>query len=270
MNAKLISKFVAALQLGVLMMMFSACTFEITANPELEDAGYAEPEDTISVKLDDSSEISLDIYSIGTGLQLETIPAVLPGSDAPYWEILPKYTVLTLTGYPISDHSREPKIYIFPLDKLGAFNEDAAQQIISLQMLLENPAEIQEMPFLPLVNASQMMHASVHYQDFVSGRGLRYLTEFSQGIVPVNNMELIYTYQGITSDGNYYVAAVLPVSHPTLPVNGSISGAEMETIASDYHSYLAHVAQDLNIQASNTFTPDLTQLDAMLSSLEIN
>ena len=60
MNAKLISKFVAALQLGVLMMMFSACTFEITANPELEDAGYAEPEDTISVKLDDSSEISLD------------------------------------------------------------------------------------------------------------------------------------------------------------------------------------------------------------------
>ena len=76
------------------------------------------------------------------------------------------------------------------------------------------------MPFLPLFNAAQVMHTHLQYLDFKNGQGLRYLTEFDQGIIPINNYELIYTYQGLTGDGKYYVAAVLPVNQRVIEIVG--------------------------------------------------
>ena len=125
------------------------------------------------------------------------------------------------------------------------------------------------MPFLPLFNAAQVMHAHVQYLDFKTGQGLRYLTMFSQGIVPINNNELIYTYQGLTSDRRYYVAAVLPVTHPSLPADGNVSGKEPPEFTSDFTAYLANTAASLNTQPAESFTPNLTLLDAMMSSIEI-
>ena len=71
------------------------------------------------------------------------------------------------------------------------------------------------------------------------------------------------------SDGKYYVAAVLPINHSSLPVDSTVTGSEPAEFASDYVGYLASVAADLNTQAGSTFSLDLTTLDAMLSSLEI-
>lgn len=95
-----------------------------------------------------------------------------------------------------------------------------------LQILLQNHQAGEYLPFLPLFNAHQVMHTSLQYLDFKNGTGLRYLTWFSQGIMPINNYELIYTNQGLTSDGKYYVAAVLPVTHPNLPSDGKVTGNE--------------------------------------------
>ena len=92
---------------------------------------------------------------------------------------------------------------------------------------------------------------------------------FSQGIVPINNYELIYTYQGLTSDRRYYVAAVLPVTHPSLPADGKVSGNEPPEFTSDFTAYLANTAASLNTQPAESFTPNLTLLDAMMSSIEI-
>ena len=144
-----------------------------------------------------------------------------------------------------------------------------APSLPSLQTLLKSPQEIPNMPFLPLYNASQVMHVEVQYLDFKNGQGVRYLTEFAQGFLPVNNFDLIYTYQGITSDGKYYVAAVLPVNHPSLPADEKVTGKEPPEFTSDFPTYVSNVVKLLNPQAANTFTPDLTQLDAMMASLEI-
>ena len=187
----------------------------------------------------------------------------------PIWEVLPEYTRVTLQGYPISSHLMKPQIFIYPVEDLGKANEGAGKIAASLQTLLQSPQEIPNMPFLPLFNAAQVMHAQIQYLDFKNGQGLRYLTEFDQGILPINNYELIYTYQGLTSDGKYYVAAVLPVNHPSLPADEKVTGNEPPEFTSDFPAYLANVVKTLNPQAANTFTPDLTQLDAMMSSLEI-
>jgi hypothetical protein len=178
--------------------------------------------------------------------------------------------VTTLQGYPISNHLMQPQIFVYPVQELQEINEGAGQIVASLQTLVESPQEIPNMPFLPLFNASQVMHAQVQYLDFMNGQGLRYVTEFDQAFIPINNYELIYTYQGLTSDGKYYVAAVLPITHPSLPADANVTGNEPPEFASDFPTYLANVTSNLNTQASNTYTPDLTQLDAMMSSLQVN
>lgn len=218
---------------------------------------------------DGTPNLSLDTGSIAASFQTETIAAVPADDNAPYWAVMPGYAQVTLQGYPHSDHLMMPQIFIYPLEDLKTINEGAGQIVASLQTLLQTPQEIPNMPFLPLFNAAQVMHAHVQYLDFKNGQGLRYLTEFDQGIVPINNHELIYTYQGVTGDGKYYVAAVLPVSHPGLPADENVTGNEPPEFTSDFPTYLTNVVQTLNSQAANTFTPDLTQLDAMMSSLEI-
>jgi hypothetical protein len=206
---------------------------------------------------------------MATGFQTETVAAVPASDNAPYWEVLPEYTRVALQGYPISDHLMQPQIFIYPVNELVKVNEGAGQIVASLQTLLKSSQEVTPMPFLPLFNAMQVMHTHLQYLDFRSGQGLRYLTEFDQGMIPINNYELIYTYQGLTSDGKYYVAAVLPVTHPSLPADGEVTGKEPPEFTSDFPAYLANVVKGLNPQAASTFTPDLTQLDAMMSSLEI-
>lgn len=218
---------------------------------------------------DGALDISLDTSNLAASFQVETVAAVPASENAPYWEVLPEYTRVTLQGYPISNHLMQPQIFIYPVPALAEVNEGAGQIVASLQTLLQSPQETPTMPFLPLFNAAQVLHTHVQYLDFNSGQGLRYVTEFAQGIVPINNYELIYTYQGLTSDGQYYVAAVLPVTHPSLPADGNVTGNEPPEFTSDFPAYLANVISALNPQAAGTFTPELTRLDAMMSSLEI-
>ncbi|HRQ38609.1 MAG TPA: hypothetical protein PLD25_11940 [Chloroflexota bacterium] len=216
-----------------------------------------------------SPQISLDTGSVATGFQTETVAAVSEAEGGPYWGVMPEYSLLTLPGYPISSHLMTPQIFIYPVADLQAVNEGTVPIVTSLQTLLQSPQEISPMPFLPLLNAQQVIHTHVQYLDFQDGQGVRYLTQFDQAFIPINNYELIYTYQGLTSDGKYYVAAMLPVNHPSLPPDGNVTGNEPPEFTDDFPTYLANVVASLNPQAADTFNPDLTQLDAMMSSLEI-
>jgi hypothetical protein len=261
-------------------ILISACS---PANPTINEPNAAATSvSTIPVELaatlpqSENSEtlpnalvqLSMDTGSLATSLQSETVPAKF-GDDVPFWELNPEHTRVTLQGYPISTHQVEPVIYIYPVNDLERLNAGAQPVVSSLQKLLASPQEIPNMPFLPMVNTTQVMHTHLQFLDFTSGQGLRYLTIFSQGIMPINNQGFIYTYQGLTSDGKYYVAAVLPVTHPSLPADGSITGNEPPEFTSDYPAYVANSAKSLNTQAASTFTPDLAQLDAMMSSIEI-
>jgi hypothetical protein len=218
---------------------------------------------------DTSLHFTLDSGSLSTGLLTETVPGQSASDNGPYWDLLPEYTRVTLQGYPIKNHILKAQIFIYPLKDLGTVNEGAGKIAAALQALLKSPQEIANMPFMPLFNASQVLHVHVKYLDFKSGQGVRFLTQFDQAFIPINNSELFYTYQGLSRDGKYYVAAVLPVNHPDLPADGKVTGNEPPEFTSDFPAYLANRVKTLNTQADNTFTPDLTQLDAMLSSLEI-
>jgi hypothetical protein len=214
-------------------------------------------------------QYNLDSNGLATSILAETVPAVSASSNGPIWEVLPEYTRLTLQGYPVKDSLMKPQIFIYPVKELEAANPGTVPIVESMQKLIQSPQEIPNMPFLPLLNAQQVMHTHLQYLEPKNGQGLRYLTQFDQAPIPINNHELFYTYQGLTSDGKYYVAAILPVNHPSLPADQKVTGKEPPEFTSDFPKYVANVAQALNVQAPETFTPDLTKLDAMMSSLEI-
>ncbi len=215
--------------------------------------------------------VVLDLNGIGQSFTTEVIETnTVDEENAPYWEILPQYTALTLSGYPITNHLMKPQIFIYPVAQLITTNEGAGKITNNLVDLLKSQQIGKELPFLPMLNASQVMTAQVKFMDFQNGQGVRYITQYDQAPLPINNYELIYTYQGLTNDGKYYVAAVLPVNLSSLPADPQITGQDPMDFINVFNTYLENTVNDLNQQDPGLFTPDLSLLDEMVKSIEIN
>lgn len=139
-------------------------------------------------------------------------------------------------------------------------------EIESLQALLKDrpSAPEKEIPLLPLINAAQVFHAQVHYLDFQNGSGVRFLTQYSQEVVGrLTNKNIFYTFQGLTRDGKYYVAAFFPIT---------ASGLSDEMVQEDWQVAQAHLAEDiqhLESLSSQDFAPDLEILDSIIESLVV-
>jgi hypothetical protein len=212
--------------------------------------------------------LRVDVSPVAQTITSQAVEAAPSSTDRPWWESMPQHLLSTLQGYPISEHLLQPQIFVYPLADL-AMNEAAGTTAQSLQALLQDQQAGQVMPFLPLYNAAQVLHTQVKYLDFKNGQGVRFLTQYDQGPLPVNNHELLYTYQGLTSDGKYYLAAVLPVNLPGLPTNESMTGDLPANFIEDFPGYLAETVAMLDQQPPSAYTPDLSLLDAMMQSIEI-
>jgi hypothetical protein len=215
-----------------------------------------------------SADFTIDLSGVAQDQTVETVAAVPASADRPYWEAAPQHRRVTLQGYPVTSHLLKQQIFIYPVADLAEFNEGAGRMATDLQALLQARQPVDRMPFLPLFNASQVMHAQAQYLDFKNGKGVRFLTQFDQAPLPVNNFELIYTFQGLTSDGKYYIAAVLPVTHPDLPATQQVSEQQAAEL-NDFPAYLTKTVAWLDQQPSDSFTPDLAKLDALIQSIEV-
>jgi hypothetical protein len=210
--------------------------------------------------------------SLAGYVNADLVPAVT-GEEEAYWMLAPEHLEFSFVDYALDDTFHEPVIYIYPVEAYIALSESAAGVIDDMRALLaEKPAHPEgSIPTLPVWNAGQFMHAAVRYMDFENGSGVRFLSQYGQAVWPVNNQDLFYTFQGLTADGAYYVAAVLPVSHPSLPATGD-EVAEMqdyETFSENFRSYLAEVETDLSAQDPASFFPALLLLDDLVASIRV-
>jgi hypothetical protein len=162
-----------------------------------------------------------------------------------------------------------PQIVIYPAAAYAAMHPLAAAQINQLQTLLEAQPSVPggTLPYLPLHNAAQVLHSQLVYLTFANGAGVRYVTAFSQDTSPITNQELIYTFQGLTDDQQYYVAAFFPVKTTVLPDTDQVD--EWEAFNVNYATYLAETKAALNDLSPLDFTPVLTLLDAVATSLRV-
>jgi len=258
------------------LMILSACTaaVDVPINTPVEAptdlvVTDAPTQSSVEEPTQSAPGVFVDISSITQDVTSQVVPAVPASADHPWWEVMPEYTLLTLQGYSIADHLLDAQIFVFPVEGLG-MNEVVGQTPGNLQALLQSQQVGESIPYLPAYNAGQVIHAQVAFLDFKNGKGVRYLTQFDQAPLPINNYELHYTFQGLTGDGKYYVAAVLPVNLPDLPADGSVDlNNPPSNFMEDFPTYLSDTVNMLNGQPASAFSPDLSALDAMMGSLEI-
>jgi hypothetical protein len=212
---------------------------------------------------------SIDFSAVAQNATTETVAAVEQSPDGPWWEAMPEYISVMLEGYPISEHQMKPQIFIYPVEGLASYNEEAGIRTEDLRALLSSHEVGDAIPLLPLYNSAQVIHPQVKFLDFQNGQGVRYLTQYNQGVTPINNNELFYTFQGLTSDGKYYVSAILPVNYPGLPDDENVLPESPEQFVSEFSTYLAEIIKTFDEALSGTFTPDLAALDEMMMSLEV-
>jgi Leucine rich repeat len=204
------------------------------------------------------------------------IVASLPLSEGgPGWAVKPEHVRFTFASQGKSHAFRVgrvgpvtyPQIFIYPTQEFSAMSELAKGEIEALQALLDArpPAPENEIPLLPLINAAQVFHAQVQYLDFQNGSGVRFITHYSQEVVGrLTKDNIFYTFQGLTEDGAYYIAAFFPIS---------ADGLNDEMVDEPWEAAQAHLAEDsqyLDSLSTQAFTPDLELLDSVIQSLVVH
>ncbi len=191
-------------------------------------------------------------------------------NDLPPWELYPEHRVLSFRGYPLSGTFNEPKITIYPAEEYLAINPAIGDQVANLQqMLIGKRTDFlpSALPFFTIWNAGQMLASQVKYLDFKNGSGVRYLTQYGQGIHPIDNQQLFYTFQGITRDQKWLISAILPVNNSVLPDPNTLLNEP--GFSDDYAAYIDKAKILLDELPDTSYVPNLTLLDSLFQSLEI-
>jgi hypothetical protein len=246
-------------------------TSTVTMTPEARET--PESNNQLSNVSFEGIQISFD-PSIADSMNTTIIPGKNLGDDFMPGETYPSHFEFTLNGYAVSDHFQTPKILIYPVEEFRSISAYADEQFNNLQSaLIQRPggSSMSSLPFLPLWPAAQLFSSQVSYFDFQNGSGMRYLTMVGQDIYPVDNHHLFYTYQGITSDGQYYVSAVFPITHPGLPDDGfALIGDDYLSFSNNWENYIIETLRFLGEQSLESYFPSMLLLDEMMTSLKID
>ncbi len=212
---------------------------------------------------------------LGTGTVNENI-AESNNQDVPFL-LNPAYIRFTLQGYLLQNTAFAPQVMVYPAKKFAQMSEGAAMLITNLQNILaaQSASPAEPIPFIPLENAGQVFHAQEKFLSFQNGNGIRYITQFDQAPLPINNTEIFYTFQGLTSNGEYYVSVTMPINVDFLPADNQIdspvpaNGIPFSTNGfENFPNYLNQVVDKLN-HTDNNFQPALETLDALVQSLVV-
>jgi len=208
--------------------------------------------------------------SLASRVEPEIVPATDPEVES--WWQEPEHIRFNFRSYILAGTFHEPQLVVYPAEEYAALDEWAGEIIEELRGLLADRPAISpgmSLPFLPIFNAAQETTVKAAYIEFSNGSGVRYLTQYSQSGSPINNNELFYTFQGLTTDQQYYVVAILPVTHPTLPADNSHI-TDWAAFSDNFATYIVEVTSQLSIQDDAGFNPSLELLDEMIQSLQVH
>ena len=246
------------------------------------------PSDSVLVAYRNVS-LTLTTPLIGTVVVSEDMP--LRDQKGPA-DMVPEYVRITINNYPIlGELSQQPRIMVYPLNDLIQTYPEAAMTVNELKNLLDkkDPQFPDKLPFWPLTSVTkiqdsapetmgtQSISAQPQFLDFKSGKGIRYLTQFDKTPPqPINGASLFYTYQGLTDDGKYYIAMILPISASFLAYDANKNTKLPEggipfdwNVSSDHGPYYAAIKQKLNAATDDVFFPGLSICDALSRSLTV-
>ncbi len=164
-----------------------------------------------------------------------------------------------LADYENTTTSIAPQITFYKIDDLGKTSLDLLDMSMALSDMLNNINSgyttlenvYSETPFLPYQVNDRLMTILPRMLTFENGSGIRFVTTWQDAIfADASMMNLYYTFQGLSADGQYYISAVFPIESASL--NGQLT---------------ADV--DWNSVDGGDFSPLLENMDYYISSLVI-
>jgi hypothetical protein len=219
---------------------------------------------------------------VASGAIAESVPAVTDQSGAP-WDVAPAYVRLTLQGYILQDKFFQPQIMVYPAAEYAAAGNGAANSIPRLQAILASPSAPMTndvLPRLPYVNAEQAIGAAPKIVAFSTAAWCACVAEYAQYFAPINNHELLYHYEGLTTDGKSYVVATLPINSAFLAAEsdpasivpaGGVPFPGMDNADPEaFSAYYQAVADLLVATPPDAFQPTLTDLDSLIQSMQVS
>lgn len=263
--------------LGFVTILVFACNLSTTVTPAVivsptatptAEAGITPTETNTSVPVANAACNELSFYldpDLASNYTCETVPE----SNGPTpFVIYPQYTKVSLDGYILSDRFMKPVISIFPVQKYGQMLPDPVNaDVAALQALIAGGVPgSNDLPILPVLNARQLFLSHFFVTPFQNGSGVHYLTQYAQAYYPINNHDMFYSYQALTTDGKYWISIILPVSHPSLPDNGDNPPADLNTNPDPYY---AQITADLDGKEPASFQPSLVKLSTLIKSITI-
>ena len=203
------------------------------------------------------------------------IPAKDSETEDRLFSVTPKMDQFEFQGYGLNKTYPIGKIDVFSTQEYESLAGDRiSKEINSLKKSLSvHPKDSSSpLPMLPMVMAAEVFHSQVKYIKFQNGEGLRFVTQFASDVSPVTNDRIIYTFQGITSDGAYYINATFRENNGILAANYDdfMKSQDFNKFNENYQSYMANTQEKLNQQPDDSFNPSLGSLDTMISSLKID
>ncbi len=215
---------------------------------------------------------------LASGATTELIPAVNEESGGP-WGVSPEYIIFTFTDYSSPVGGFDATVQIYPAQEYAAINPWAESSLTRLQAILADPSipftndNLSTVPF----NGAAKQHyaAQAKLIDFNGGKGVRMISQYGQFPGKIINSNSFYHYEGLTNDGKYMVAALLPLAIPlqSTAENPDADGIPYPSDISDtagISAYYQGVTDKLNAASSESFQPSLSLLDALIQSITIS
>jgi hypothetical protein len=186
---------------------------------------------------------------------------------------MPEHTVLTLDGNTVS--GRNGRILVFKASEFATYTELTQQMITALQGLQSGRTYPEDLYNHPYTNPLKIIASGTF--------GQRYMTQVMTGFTPYNNDDIFYYYAGLSTDGIYFIEALLPVNVSFLPANGNPSTItpnggvpfpfgvdDMVTFRQKWDEYSNLVSEKLNNAAPEAFTPTLAVMDELVGSITVS
>jgi hypothetical protein len=271
-------------KLSFLLMIFALLASVLAATAQ--EAPKTFSDENLRIEFSPSLAVLLDV------VPLDPIPY---DEDMPLFAANPAGVQYVLRDYPVRIQGfSDPVIVVFQtadfeaytdrelefpygygaeLDRLNtllaAYDEDPEAFDWGPYLDMEANFEAENtLPFLPLVGASQVFRAQPQVIEFQNGRGIRYLTYYSQAVDVITEGLIRYTFQGISEDGQTYVAFNASINTNFLPTEVP-ADFNYDDFANNYGDYLSETALALNTQDPAAFSPSLSDLDAMIASITL-
>jgi len=238
---------------------------------------------------DASSTVSFDGVgfsydeALGRSVSITQVPGEPPTLEGPS---APGAGHLSFTLYgPRPEGARIPRpidapgvVRVYPTAGLAGYDW-ASGQLEALESLLAARPDLasvttvgadggtQPLPFIVDNSAAQAIAARAEYVDTPELSGIAYLTAFRQDVFPFAAGDFWYTFQGLSADGAWYVAADFVIDASMFPETVTARDANRIATARRWARYVDQSIQTLNGATSDAFTPALSSIDALVQSI---